>query len=85
MPAFAIYYLPMVVFALWSLYGAWKFRGWRSLRYVVRPENGLWTLWRILNNSEWTPEGLKLRAAYLRHIAIGVIFAAAVAFAIAAS
>jgi hypothetical protein len=68
-----LYYVPVAVFVGWGLYGVQKLPDWRDARYVTAPERKVWSLVRLLRNSEWTAEGLDLRRAYLKHLGIGML------------
>lgn len=76
MPAYILYYIPAAVFTGWGVFGVWKFPDWRTARYVKSPERQIWTISRLLNDDEWTVEGILLRRAYLKHVAIGLLLAA---------
>jgi hypothetical protein len=56
------YFLILAVAATTG-YGIVYLRGsnLRSPRYVTRPDARMWWLGRLLNDSEWTPEGLAYR------------------------
>jgi hypothetical protein len=48
---------------------------WRSARYVKKPDRGVWGFWHILDDSEWTQEGLELRRRYLVGIGVSLLVA----------
>jgi hypothetical protein len=79
-----VYYLPVLVFLLWSLYGLRALPDWRNARYVRNPRRTLWAFWQVLGDREWTEEGRRLRRAYYRHLATGVLLAS-LAFMIVAA
>ncbi len=61
-------YLVLAALAGASLYGVLNFRGadLRSPNYVTRPERRLWSLFRLVNDEEWTPQGLVYRRRLFR-------------------
>ena len=61
-------YLALTALAGASLYGVLKFRGadLTSPNYVTRPERRLWSLLRLVNDEEWTPQGLVYRRRLIR-------------------
>ena len=61
-------YLALTALAGASLYGVLNFRGadLRSPNYVARPERRVWLLLRLINDDEWTAQGLAYRRRLIR-------------------
>jgi hypothetical protein len=68
-----MYFIAVVVFGLWTVYATRQWKDWKTARYVTHPERRVWGPLRFFDDSEWTAEGLRLRRAYLRDIAIGLL------------
>ena len=67
-----MYYIPVVVFLLGGLYGHLTLPSFRDPAIVRRPESQLWSLFRFLDDSEWTELGRVARRRYVRHWLVGV-------------
>lgn len=71
-----MYYLPPLVFLGWALYCRLKLPDWRNVRYVRKSQRRVWGFWHILDDDEWTEEGLRLRRSYFVHAFVGIAVAA---------
>jgi hypothetical protein len=68
-----MYFIPVFIFGLWTIYATRRWKDWKTARHVTHPERRLWGPLRFFDDSEWTADGLRLRRAYLRDIVIGLL------------
>ena len=74
-----------ILAAAYVVYGMVRFPPWRfhSPRLVTRPDRLFWTVGRLLDEREWTEEGLPFRRAFLRWmLGLVVLFVGVVAFGV---
>jgi hypothetical protein len=69
------YYLPVLVFGVWSVLTLRRLPNLRDRAIVRRPESQVWSPWRFLNASEWTELGLRLRWRYVSYPLAGAALA----------
>ena len=67
-----MYYIPVVLFVLWGLYGLRTLPSLRDPAIVRRPESPVWSLPRFLRDDEWTELGQRARWQYVRYAGIGL-------------
>jgi hypothetical protein len=67
-----VYYIPVIVFGLWALYGYLTLPSLRDPTIVRRPESQFWTPFRFLDDSEWTELGRAARWRHVRHWLVGL-------------
>lgn len=68
-----VYYIPVIVFGLWMVYGAVRYGDPRAPGNLKHPERALWSPSRYYDDNEWTTEGLRVRRAWTRHTFVGAL------------
>ena len=73
-----IWALPPAVFGLWALVWLWRYPSFLRDPSIVRnPRKRAWHMGRFLDDEEWTEQGRRVRWQFARHVAIGLLLAAA--------
>jgi hypothetical protein len=72
-----VYFIPVVVFLAWSLYGLVTLPSLRDPAIVREPTRQLWSPARFLDDSAWTERGRRTRWQMVRHWLLGLVFALA--------
>jgi hypothetical protein len=67
-----VYYIPVALFLLWGLYGLRTIPRIYDPTVLVRPDNRIWTPFRLLNDAEWTEYGRTIRWRWFKHVLVGV-------------
>ena len=78
-----MYFIPMMVFLAWSLYGLVSLPSLRDPAIVRDPLHQVWSPARFLDDEAWTELGRRARWRMVRHWLLGVVFAL-VSFAVVA-
>jgi hypothetical protein len=68
----AVHFIPVIVFALWGLYGFRTLPSLRDPAIVRRPESQFWSPRRFLNGAEWTEAGRRARWRHVVHWIVGL-------------